>query len=191
MEFPGSPTQEPEDLLEEVEFEVFLSTLDLSALEGWNDEEGFLDFDLAAIREDIREEELDDIPLVGDEVEILSDEDRERLEELPAFETQEAAVDLEASVGSLPSYEYLPFDRRVVYAFQPQEGELENLGDADLPEPEPLEEFTEEGEGSSEREVIVLEDGVYTINRDAVDSDISKDPSLAALAEEVLKDTSR
>ena len=187
MEFPSNAAQDTEDLLEEVEFEVFLSTLDLSALEGWNDEEGFLDFDLAAVREDLREENLDDLPLAGDEVEILSDEDRERLEELPAFEATSAPAELEESVGALASHDYIPFDRRTVFAFRPQEGELENLGDGELPEAEPLEEFTREESAAFGEDVILYRNGIYSVNRDAVGPDQDRDPSLAALAEEVLK----
>ncbi|HSV56498.1 MAG TPA: hypothetical protein VLH39_05250, partial [Magnetospirillaceae bacterium] len=195
INFPSQETQKPEDLLEEVEFELFLSTLDLSVLDGWNDEEGFLDFDLAVVRYEVREEEPDELPLYVDELEVPSEDDRDHMEELPVYVSASSYAKLEPLVRASTAYEYIPFDRRTGFSVRPEEGELYAVGEAEPREAEYLEGFSgEEAAGgisadgflADAPEAVVYQDGVFTVNQHAADPGFRMDPSLAALADEVL-----
>jgi hypothetical protein len=169
-----------EDLLEEVEFDLFLSALDLSGLEGYRDEEGFLEL------EDLNEHEPVVLPVVEVDYELepldgsismLSDEERERIEELQPVVSDDASIaDLEPLATPSPrvvGYKYL---YRRIGTPQAAIEELPIIQEAESVEL--VDELADE--------VIVLVDGVFTINKNAVAESPAGDDTLKALADSVL-----
>ena len=183
---------EVNELLEEVEFDLFIGSLDLSGLEGYRDEEGFLEIGEAGVAEETVEEpapgadERFMAEAASGELSMLSDEDRERMEELQVVMevSTEEPVDAEA-LASWPLWSrYAPHGR----SFDSMVGEIETLiafGDAEIGELAPLGSAAR-GDGPESGDVIVLVDGVFTLNRDAMNP-AAADPSLKALADSVLE----
>ncbi|HRW24516.1 MAG TPA: hypothetical protein P5298_08900, partial [Spirochaetia bacterium] len=185
----ASDAEDMAELLEEVEFDLFLSTLDLSALEGYRDEDGFLELDDGSFEQQVYQRiapaESQDEEL-GDEITMLTDEQRERIEELQAPELEDdEAADLEPLVGS--TY------RQIISAISYHRVEWPGAAVEELPavaDGEALDVVPLEPEAADAAEApgdaIVMVDGVYTLNRDAVSGAVPEDKSLKALAESVL-----
>ena len=183
LEF-GSPGEIMEDLLEEVEFDLFLSTLDLSALEGYSDEDGFLELDDASFKAEIPspipEPEYSE-ETASDEISMLTDEQRERMEELQVVTLDDSEIlDVEPLEGS--GY------RQIISAFSHRSpdwssGRLEEL--PAVSESEPSDAVPLEDEASSD--MIVLVDGIYTVNRSGFQGTPAEDQTLKALADSVLQ----
>jgi hypothetical protein len=154
------------DLLEEVEFDLFLSALDLSGLDGYRDEDGFLELEETAYQEPVVPERVEveyEVDAADGAFSMLSAEDRDRLEELQPFVPEDAEIhELEPLADS--SY------RRLGSGFSYEPSEVVAL---DAPD------------GG---EVIVLVDGIFTINKDAFVALASEDSELKALADSVLSD---
>ncbi len=175
-----------DEMLEEVEFDLFLGSLDLSGLDGYRDEEGFLELDSVNFNQ-LPEAEVDESEYMLDEgtseISMLSNEQREKIEELQSADTDDGeAAELE-QLPDLPytrsgsGYHRLGFvDSTVV--------ELQALG-----EDAPVEIAEEPAHDSGSREdhgVIVMVDGVYTIDKEALAGCDAQDPELKALADAVL-----
>ncbi|HPE37856.1 MAG TPA: hypothetical protein PK625_11930, partial [Spirochaetales bacterium] len=169
-----------DELMDEVEFDLFLATLDLTALEDYRDEEGFLELDDAAFAQTDRPTEDtqprdEDIPF-AQEYAMLSDEDRERLEELQVVQADgegEEPADLDVlSLGGVSHYRPL---QRSPLSFRPALEELLAIGDS---EPADLDTVPS-------ADVIVMVDGVFTLNRTALEGK-PEDTGLKTLAEQVL-----
>jgi len=172
-----------DELLEEVEFDLFLSALDLSGLDGYSDDDGFLELDDSSfsrmIGVPIPSPEYADEDL-GDEISMLSDEQRERIEELQAVEVEDAeAADVEPLVGSgyRQILSAISYHRRELPASAVEE--LPIVAETDPDDALPLEERQSD-------EVIVMVDGVYTVNREVLSGAPPEDRSLKALADSVL-----
>jgi hypothetical protein len=183
--------QNGDECLDEVEFELFLECLDLSGLNGYRDEEGFLELDdesyfasHAGVDEQaVKDEEAIDQAIVLDEagVALLSDEDRERIEELQVMVEEDdglAALELESLGGIGYTGAYVPIRRAAPYRLSPEE--LIAIEDA---EPGTLLSLEEARDAS---EVIDMIDGIFVLNRDALQDAVPADPALKALADEVL-----
>ncbi len=173
-----------EDLLEDVEFDLLLSALDLSGLDGYRDEDGFLELDdevfVRDSRIEPREAESDDD--LGDEISMLSAEQRDRLEELQAPESGDEMV---SDVLPLLRYSYEGHRARYHRAARGDDQGIEEL--PAVAEAEPLDVLPlDETADELARETIVLIDGVYTINRAAVSSARAEDEALKELADSVL-----
>ena len=172
-----------EELLEEVEFDLFLSTLDLSGLEGYRDEDGFLEIDdvnwVAHVDKQVPETELEPA-LTEDEIAMLSDEDRERMEELQVVTSDDADFaelePLPASRSNRPPYLFRT--GRIDIRRSAME-ELPVIADSDIAEMLPV----DEAESGS---IIEMVDGIFTINNSLMKKSIPEDPSLKALADSVL-----
>ncbi|HPG86678.1 MAG TPA: hypothetical protein PLQ29_08260, partial [Spirochaetales bacterium] len=157
--------------------------------EGYRDEDGFLELDDSSFEQQVfqriaiaesQEEEL------GDEITMLTDEQRARLEELQAPELEDdEAVDLEPLVGST----YRQIISAISYHRVEWPGatveELPAVADGEPIDVMPLESVSRE-DADAPGEAIVMVDGVYTLNRDAVSNAVPEDQSLKALAESVL-----
>jgi len=195
---------ERDDYLYELEFELFLDALDMSGLENYRDEEGFLELDMTEFSnqatfnvDPVMEIELDDVS-GRSELEMLSDEDRERMEELQAFET----AGEEDVVDALP-LDYYPIYRRYELSRASRSNlsgeeltELETIGDE---EPTLLESFGQVFAGESDDDmddehppapdcdgVIAMKDGLFTLNPSGASRGLTLDAKLKALADEVL-----
>jgi len=178
------------ELLDEVEFDLFLSSLDLSPLTGWSDEAGFSAprSELALHDLQIGPEEADDSAVQDGEIPMLSDEDRERMEELPGAEAHEGeppeeAIPLSPAFAAYVSLESLSPRFRIR-----ADGELEPVdgagrGEEAFAELMELNESEDAGEGE---ELIILRDGVFQIDSGARRASRS-DPALKALADAVLR----
>ncbi len=176
--------EDVDEALDEVEFDLFLEALDLSPLEGYRDEEGFLEIDeLEAYAEadepEAAEDELE-LEVVDGGVAMLSDDDRERLEELQADEAElddGDATELETLGDSSYRGAYRPV-RLEGARFAVNAEELLAIEDAD---PAALLELAE-----AEGELIRMVDGVFEINKAALEETGKLDPKLKRLADEVL-----
>ncbi|HAE22338.1 MAG TPA: hypothetical protein DCG47_08465 [Spirochaetaceae bacterium] len=185
--------QESDECLDELEFELFLECLDLSGLNGYRDEEGFLEIDDASYFNNydgvdelaVKAEEAIDDAIKLDEagVALLSDEDRERIEELQVMVEEDdglAALELESLDGIGYVGNYVPIRRAATpYRLSPEE--LIAIEDA---EPGALLSLDEARESS---DVIDMIDGVFVLNREALHDAVPADPALKALADEVLR----
>ncbi len=172
-----------DELLEEVEFDLFLSALDLSGLDGYSDDDGFLELDDSSFSRMISaptpSPEYADEDL-GDEISMLSDEQRERIEELQAVEVEDAeAADVEPLVGSgyRQILSAISYHRRELPASAVEE--LPIVAETDPDDALPLEEPQSD-------DAIVMVDGVYTVNREMLSGAPPEDRSLKALADSVL-----
>ena len=172
-----------DELLEEVEFDLFLSALDLSGLDGYSDDDGFLELDDSSFSRMISaptpSPEYADEDL-GDEISMLSDEQRERIEELQAVEVEDAeAADVEPLVGSgyRQILSAISYHRRELPASAVEE--LPIVAETDPDDALPLEERQSD-------DAIVMVDGVYTVNREMLSGAPPEDRSLKALADSVL-----
>ena len=171
------------ELLEEVEFDLFLNALDLSGLDGYSDDDGFLELDDSSFSKMIGEPipapdySVEDL---GDEISMLSDEQRERIEELQPVEIEDSeATDVEPLIGS--GY------RQILSAISYHRRDMPTSAIEELPivaETEPDEALPVEERESSD--VIVMVDGIYTINREGIADCSPEDRSLKALADSVL-----
>ncbi len=166
------------EFLEEVEFEIFLDALDLSGLEGYTDEEGFLELEdsnfMAGPVVQAPEEEPD---IFEDEIRMLSTEQQEKLEKLYGPEKQDENIyellPVMEEQGTWHKYGY--YKRK---EFNRNLEELQVLEDSEDHEAAPLEEIQEES--------IVTVNGIYKINKEALDSTLAADESLKELADSVL-----
>jgi len=178
--------QSVDEMLEEVEFDLFLGSLDLSGLDGYRDEEGFLELDNVSFDQppvaDVDESEY----MVDEgtsEISMLSNEQREKVEELQCADSDDGEVAELEQLPDLPytrsgsGYHRLGFvDSTVV--------ELQAIG-----EEAPAEAAEEEGPDSEPSEVhgvILMVDGVYTIDKASLAGYGGQDPELKALADAVL-----
>jgi len=173
-----------DELLDEVEFDLFLSSLDLSGLEGYSDEDGFLELDDTSFEVEIPSvlPELEySEETASNEISMLTDEQRERIEELQVVTLDDSEIlDAEPLKGS--GY------RQIISAFSHRNpdwssGQLEELPTISETEPSealPLDE-------STSGDMIVMVDGVYTVNRSGLPSTPAEDQNLKALAESVLQ----
>jgi hypothetical protein len=172
-----------EELLEEVEFDLFLSSLDLSGLEGYRDEDGFLEIDDVNWVEHIEKQPLEieyEPPLTDDEIAMLSDEDRERMEELQVV-VQDDTDFAELEPLTATRSDRLPYLFRTGRFDIPRitMEELPVVADSDAAEVLPVEEI----ESGS---IIEMVDGVFTINNSMMKQSVPEDPGIKALADSVL-----
>ncbi|PKL07258.1 MAG: hypothetical protein CVV51_14605, partial [Spirochaetae bacterium HGW-Spirochaetae-7] len=173
------------DLLEEVEFDLFLSALDLSGLDGYRDEDGFLELEETAYQEPVVPERVEveyEVDAADGAFSMLSAEDRDRLEELQPFVPEDAEIhELEPLADS--SY------RRLGSGFSYRRFGMPYARVEELPvvaDGEPSEVVALDAPDGGE--VIVLVDGIFTINKDAFVALASEDSELKALADSVLSD---
>ncbi len=174
-----------DDLLEEVEFDLFLSALDLSGLDGYRDEDGFLELEETAYREPAISEPVEmeyEVDASDGAFSMLSAEDRDRLEELQPF------VPEDAEMGELEPLAYSSY-RRLGSGFAYRRFEIPGAKVEELPvvaDAEPSDAIPLDAADSGE--VIVMVDGIFTINKAAFAVPGTEDPELKALADSVLFD---
>ena len=185
---------ELDDLLDGVEFALELDSLDLSVLENYRDEEGFLELDTAdfsvldILEENIViEEESASVDLTAAELEIsmLSDADRERLEELQVIQSDDDddPEELLPLSGYVPQFTRHQLPASFTHFYQSSLAELESLGDA---EPENAELWGSEANPETPG-IVETDDGLFLLNKDGLSSDVPLDASLKQLAKDVLK----
>ncbi len=172
-----------DDLLEDVEFDLYLSSLDLSGLEGYRDEDGFLEIDdvnwISRDEKPVLEIEYEP-PVADDEISMLSDEDRERMEELQVVDSDDSDfAELEPLITSLPNRS--PFIFRTGRLDVPRSAieELPVVADSDISDAIVIDD-------QDSQSLIELVDGVFTINNLAMNKTVPEDPDLKALADSVL-----
>ncbi|GAB1432535.1 hypothetical protein MASR2M29_11600 [Spirochaetota bacterium] len=167
------------EFLEEVEFEIFLDALDLSGLEGYTDEEGFLELEDSNFMAGpvVQSPEVEEPDIFEDEIRMLSTEQQEKLEKLYGPEKQDENIyellPVMEEQGTWHKYGY--YKRK---EFNRNLEELQVLEELEEQEAAPLEEIQEES--------IVTVNGIYKINKEALDSTLVADESLKELADSVL-----
>ncbi len=169
---------EIDELLGEVEFELFLDSFDLSLLENYNDEEGFLEIDEHEIRSILEDSGIEIVEADSSgsvqEIPMLTDEEREMLEELQLADLPDSEPVNAEPIDYLEQY-----IRRCLPGYSIKdciEGELETVDDESPTTTNDIETS----------QVITENDGIYTLNRSAVSADIKLDASLKKLADDVL-----
>ncbi len=183
---------EIDELLGEVEFDLFLDSFDFSALKNYNDEDGFLEINEAEIRSILEDSGIEIVESdnleAAREIPMLSDKDRELMEELQLVEIPDS--------GEPVSAEPVEFMEQYIRHCLPGcsitdvvEGELQPVDEAvdgADSEYDEADELDGSDSGESGNRVIVVQDGVFTLNRKALDSATGLDASLKDLADDVL-----
>ena len=172
---------EIDEMLGEIEFELFLDSFDLSSLKNYNDEEGFLEIDEKEIRSILEDSGIEIIEAESSpslrEISMLSDEEREMLEELQLADIHDTSDPVPAEPiefieqyirRCLPSYNITDYI----------EGELEIIN----------EDITRnDNVNVNSNEIITEQDGVFSLNRGAISHHVKLDASLKKLADDVLR----
>ena len=185
-------TIESDDDAEAVDFDLTFSSLDLSGLTGYFDEEGFLELDerpTSPAVPDVQSGEADVVVPEDGVITMLSDSERNHLEELYPDETSD---DSPAELEPLPQRAAF-VQRRVLWhrpsSSAPVEGYLpvvENDEAGFAANLEPLDDADDGDAATTESDVIVMKDGVFTIDRQRLTRSAPVDDDLKALADSVI-----